>query len=81
MSTSTNQTPAPAVSQPKPAQTGIPQVVKVMQSVKTDTPEAKLNTHSISDNNGGRIELNDQTVGQYQGQISTIVGNLGNQKF
>lgn len=40
----------------------IPQLVKVMQSVKTDTPEAVQNKTSISDGNGGRIELNDHTI-------------------
>ena len=40
----------------------IPQLVKVMQTVKTDTPEAVQNKTSISDGNGGRIELNDHTV-------------------
>lgn len=42
----------------------IDRLVKVMQSVKTDTPEAKLNKHSISDGNGGRIEMNDHVVNQ-----------------
>ena len=40
----------------------IPQLVKVMQTVKTDTPEAVQNKTSINDGNGGRIDLNDQTV-------------------
>lgn len=40
----------------------IPQLVKVMQAVKTDTPQAVQNKTSISDGNGGRIELNDQSV-------------------
>lgn len=31
-----------------------------MKQVKTDTPEAELNSHSISDGNGGRIELNEE---------------------
>lgn len=39
----------------------IPTLVKVMQSVKTDTPEAKLNKDSISDGNGGRITMDDHT--------------------
>lgn len=42
----------------------IDRLVKVMQSVKTDTPEAKLNKHSISDGNGGRIEMNDHVINQ-----------------
>ncbi len=76
-----NTAPTPSVSQPKPAQSGIPQVVKVMQSVKTDTPEAKLNKITISDGNGGRITLDDQTKKPTQAQNSTILGNLGNEKF
>lgn len=33
-------------------------LVGALQSVDTQTPEAALNATSISDNNGGRIELN-----------------------
>jgi len=33
-----------------------------MQAVKTDTPQAIQNKTSISDGNGGRIELNDHTT-------------------
>lgn len=36
----------------------IPNIVNILQSVDTKSPEAKLNATSISDNNGGRIELN-----------------------
>ncbi len=50
--------PTPLSINPQP----IPKLVKVMQSVKTDTPQAVQNKTSISDGNGGRIELNDQTV-------------------
>lgn len=50
--------PTPLSINPPP----IPELVKVMQSVKTDTPQAVQNKTSISDGNGGRIELNDQTV-------------------
>lgn len=35
-------------------------LVDAMKQVKTDTPEAELNSHSISDGNGGRIELNEE---------------------
>lgn len=52
-------TPQPTID-PKP----LHDLVKVMQSVKTDTPEAKLNKHSISDGNGGRIEMNDHVINQ-----------------
>ncbi len=40
----------------------IPVVIKVMQSVKTDTPEAELNKTTISDGNGGRITMDDHTI-------------------
>lgn len=34
-------------------------LVDALQSVDTTTPEATLNATSIEDNNGGRIELNE----------------------
>ena len=34
-------------------------LVDALQSVDTTTPEASLNATSIEDNNGGRIELNE----------------------
>ncbi len=34
-------------------------LVDALQSVDTTTPEASLNATSIDDNNGGRIELNE----------------------
>lgn len=40
----------------------VPVIIKVMQSVKTDTPEAELNKITISDGNGGRITMGDQTL-------------------
>lgn len=39
----------------------INQVVNELKKVDTDAPTAKLNKTSISDNNGGRIKLNDGT--------------------
>lgn len=39
-------------------------LVNTMTKVDTKSTEAQLNSHSISDGNGGRIELNDQTKGQ-----------------
>lgn len=77
-------TPRPVptpTSSPSAPQSGIPNLVKVMQSVKTNTPEAKLNETTISDGNGGRITLDDQTKKQNQGQNSTVFGNLANEKF
>ena len=79
--TKPNPTSTPATSQPRPPQSGIPQVVKVMQSVKTDTPEAKLNETTISDGKGGRITLDDQTKRKLPNTSSTILGNLANEKF
>jgi hypothetical protein len=32
-----------------------------MKSVNINSPEAQLNSHSISDGKGGRIELDDHT--------------------
>ena len=34
-------------------------LVDALQSVDTESPEASLNATSIEDNNGGRIELNE----------------------
>ncbi|MBI3103653.1 hypothetical protein HYZ05_01810 [Candidatus Daviesbacteria bacterium] len=34
-------------------------LVDALQSVDTESPEAGLNATSIDDNNGGRIELNE----------------------
>ena len=46
-----------------PSVTTVPinNLVNVMKSVNTNSPEAELNSHSISDGKGGRIELNDYT--------------------
>ncbi len=46
--------------QSEPTQTGqqLVELVEAIQNVQVDTPEAKLNETSISDNNGNRIELN-----------------------
>lgn len=43
------------------------ELISVMQSVKTDTPEAKLNKTTISDNNGDRITLNDHMTTSISG--------------
>ena len=37
----------------------IADLVDALQSVDTEAPEADLNATSIEDNNGGRIELNE----------------------
>lgn len=64
-----------------PSQSAIPTLVREMQSVKTDTPEAKLNETTISDGKGGRITLDDQTKRQKPNTASTVLGNLADQKW
>lgn len=65
---SDNLTPKPIPSAPTmpptASQSGVPKLIIVMQSVKTDTPEAKLNETTISDGKGGRITMDDQTKTQ-----------------
>lgn len=51
--------PATPVAPVSPIQS----LVTVMQSVKTNTPQANLNATSISDGNGGRIEFNEDGKG------------------
>lgn len=70
-------------SQLSKSQSSITDLVQVMQSVKTDTPEAKLNQHSISDGNGGRIELDDQTKqnSDIKAGGKTVTGNLLKERF
>ncbi len=55
---SQNSTPSVTVVSP------VTNLVNTMSKVDTNSAEAQLNSHSISDGNGGRIELNDQTKGQ-----------------
>ncbi len=64
----------PTPPQPTSTQQAIPSLVQVMQKVKTDTPEAKLNKHSIDDGNGGRIEMNDDDPKNH-----TLMGSIDNQ--
>lgn len=64
-----------------PSQSAIPTLVREMQSVKTDTPEAKLNETTISDGKGGRITLDDQTKLHKPNTASTVLGNLADQKW
>ena len=40
----------------------LPQLMKALKNVDEKAPEAALNKTSISDNNGGRIELDDKTA-------------------
>lgn len=54
---------APEVAPSTPKDTNpVPVIINVMQSVKTDTPEAELNKTTISDGNGGRITMDDQML-------------------
>lgn len=46
-------------SLPEAPRQDLTNLVNVMQSVDTNTPEAKENATSIDDNNGGRVELNE----------------------
>lgn len=39
------------------------QLVEVLQKVESDGPDAEANATSVSDNNGGRIELSEDLVG------------------
>lgn len=40
----------------------VPKLVGALNSVDLNSPEAAQNAHSISDNNGGRIELNQDKI-------------------
>lgn len=40
----------------------ITELIGALQSVDTNSPQGKLNRTSISDNNGGRIELNQENI-------------------
>ena len=64
-------------NKPQPQKQEISKLMKVMQSVKTNTPEAKLNTTSMTDNNGKRIEFNEDkpTIS------STIMGSINDKKW
>lgn len=55
---SQNSSPSITISSP------ISNLVNTMTKIDTKSSDAQLNSHSISDGNGGRIELNDQTKGQ-----------------
>ena len=56
-----NQTPQQPTDSSDNSDSGQPlaDLVDVLQSVDTTTPEASLNATSIEDNNGDRIELNE----------------------
>lgn len=53
-----NPKPVVATSLNNPIQN----LVNVMQSVDSSSPEAKLNATSMDDNNGGRIEFNEDEM-------------------
>ncbi len=63
---------APIVPQIEKSPQAIPTLVKVLQSVKLDSPEAKLNKTTISDGEGGRIEMNEDELN------GTIFGSINN---
>ena len=62
-----NQTPTSDNNQPQPVDSSsdsgqpLTDLVGALQSVDTTTPEATLNATSIEDNNGDRIELNEDS--------------------
>lgn len=55
--------PQPESTVPQSSVNPITQLVQTLQSVKTDTPEAKLNKDSMVDSNGNRITFNDELTG------------------
>jgi len=57
--------------------TPVVDLIQVMQTVDTNSDDAKLNVTSISDNNGGRIELNEEG-GSSSG---SIIGNILGKDF
>ncbi len=70
---SQTQTPSPTPN----TNTGqvLSDLANTMKSVDTKSPEAKLNTTSISDNNGGRIELNEDKGGNKSNIIRGVEEN------
>lgn len=56
------QQPVMPQGQPQSPSQVLPELVNTMKSVNTNTPEAKLNETSMSDNNGGRITFNEDKI-------------------
>lgn len=54
--------PMPSLYRNTSSQSPFSGLMGALQSVNTNSPEAKLNRTSISDNNGGRIELNQENI-------------------
>ncbi|MCL5784549.1 MAG: hypothetical protein M1142_04325 [Patescibacteria group bacterium] len=54
--------PMPSIYRNSGSQSSFSGLMGALQSVNTNSPEAKLNKTSISDNNGGRIELNQENI-------------------
>lgn len=54
-----NQQPSTDASNNNDSNQSVADLVDALQSVDTTTPQATLNAASIEDNNGGRIELNE----------------------
>ena len=59
MSTDDPKQPTDSSESSNSDQAQLTDLVDALQSVDTTTPEASLNATSIEDNNGGRIELNE----------------------
>ena len=62
LSSDNNQQQPTASSDNNNAGQSVADLVDALQSVDTQSPEAPLNATSIEDNNGGRIELNEDPV-------------------
>lgn len=56
-----NKTPQPTDSS-NDSGSALTDLVDTLQSVDMESPEASLNATSIADNNGGRIELNEDST-------------------
>lgn len=64
MSTNTSQIQEDVEQvEPTEAEQNLAGMVDALQDVDTQAPNAELNATSISDNNGGRIELNEDLDG------------------
>lgn len=72
----TNPAPASSTTPTTLPQQAIPKVIVVMQSVKTNTPEAKLNETSINDGKGGRIVMDDHTKTQTFKGVEPLGGQV-----
>lgn len=73
---SSNSSDSQNSSQSSSIENPIRHVVDLMKTVKTDTPEAELNSKSVSDGKGGRVEMNEEKP-----HYKPITAGLLNKKF